>query len=163
MSGDTVSSPKPPLAHPHPHPLPRLKSRNRTVGTSKAEPVSLVSLPATSGSLECGPLSSSSSDSEDTGSSELDSGSVEADQVEDEDQETILSDLVGSDLDLENVGKTEPVASTSSAASKLEQMPVNLTSEDVPCQERSINTALEDELMLLRLLDLHGARSSSER
>ena len=159
MAGDTVPSPKPNLTHPHPHPLPRLKSRNRAVGANKTE---AVSLPTTSGNLECGPLSSSSSDSEDTGSSELDSGSVEADQAEDEDQETILSDLVGSDLDLENVGKTE-AAAASSTTSALDQLPVNLTSETVPCQERSINTALEDELMLLRLLDLHGARGSSER
>ena len=37
----------------------------------------------------------------------------------------------------------------------LEQLVVSLGSE-VPCQEssRSLNTALEDELMLLRLLDL---------
>ena len=39
----------------------------------------------------------------------------------------------------------------------LEQLAVSLGSE-VPCQEssRSLNTALEDELMLLRLLDLKG-------
>ena len=52
-----------------------------------------------------------------------------------------------------------PAAGGSSTAAVspllLEQLAVSLGSE-VPCQEssRSLNTALEDELMLLRLLDL---------
>jgi hypothetical protein len=44
---------------------------------------------------------------------------------------------------------------TSTAASPVVEQVVSPDTE-VPCQERSINTALEDELMLLRLLDLHG-------
>ena len=159
------ASPKPPLAHPHPHPLPRLKSRNRAAAGLKSELVPTV---------ECGPLSSSS-DSED-GSSELDTADtlsraslgLEGDEEEQEEfnPQSILSDLDSlTEPSLESVTRVATTVtatpSTSTTAGKLlEQLPVSLSSEP-PCQERSINTALEDELMLLRLLELHGRAERS--
>ena len=162
-----ASSPKPPLAHPHPHPLPRLKTRNRAVAGAKAELVPTV---------ECGPLSSSS-DSEEDNSSELDTADSQSRaslglEGEEEEQEEFTQQSILSDLDsltepsLESVSRAEVATTvspvTSSTAGKLVEhqlLPVSLSTEP-PCQERererSINTALEDELMLLRLLDLHG-------
>ena len=167
---------KAPLSHPHPHPLPRLKSRNR-VAVAKSE-AAVTLAPAGSGrpgDLECGPLSSSS-DSED-GSSELDTadsqsrGSLGAegeDEDAEENQPSIISDLDSlTEPSIETAAKTEATTATAAAAGGsstaavspvlLEQLAVSLGSE-VPCQEssRSLNTALEDELMLLRLLDLKG-------
>ena len=122
--------------------------------------------------LECGPLSSS--DSED-GGSELDTDNqsrASLGEEEEYNQQSIMSDL---DSLTEPSIETAPVAATAAAKSessgessssasnsnnsqiKLEPVSVSLDTPEVPCQERSINTALEDELMLLRLLDLHGA------
>ena len=156
------ASPKPPVAHPHPHPLPRLKARNRPVVGVKPELVPTV---------ECGPLSSS--DSED-GSSELDTADtlsraslgLEGDEEEQEEftQQSILSDLDSlTEPSLESVTRAASAVtatpSTSTATGQLlDQLPVSLTSQP---QERSINTALEDELMLLRLLELHGRAERS--
>ena len=167
---------KAPLSHPHPHPLPRLKSRNRVAVAKSEAAVTLAPAGAgRPGDLECGPLSSSS-DSED-GSSELDTadsqsrGSLGAegeDEDAEENQPSIISDLDSlTEPSIETAAKTEVTTATATAAGGsstaavspvlLEQLAVSLGSE-VPCQEssRSLNTALEDELMLLRLLDLKG-------
>ena len=167
---------KAPLSHPHPHPLPRLKSRNRVAVAKSEAAVTLAPAGAgRPGDLECGPLSSSS-DSED-GSSELDTadsqsrGSLGAegeDEDAEENQPSIISDLDSlTEPSIETAAKTEATTATAAAAGcsstaavspvLLEQLAVSLGSE-VPCQEssRSLNTALEDELMLLRLLDLKG-------
>jgi len=156
---DGGASPKPALSHPHPHPLPRLKSRNRAAASVKTEAAPTV---------ECGPLSSSS-DSED-GSSELDTADTlsraslglegEEEEPEEFTQQSILSDLDSlTEPSLESVTRVEATTTTttisSTAGKLLDQLPVSLNSEQ-PCQERSVNTALEDELMLLRLLELHG-------
>merc|ERR1719350_566967 len=90
------SSPKPASSHPHPHPLPRLKTaRNRAAKQEVA--TGPVSRPV--GELECGQLTSSS-DSEDGESSELDGESraslgLEGEEEEGEEfnQPSILSDL----------------------------------------------------------------------
>merc|ERR550519_2112674 len=90
------SSPKPASSHPHPHPLPRLKTaRNRAAKQEVA--TGPVSRPV--GELECGQLTSSS-DSEDGESSELDGESRASLGLEGEDEEgeefnqpSILSDL----------------------------------------------------------------------
>ena len=63
-------------------------------------------------------------------------------------------------LNLAEAGFISAAGGSSTAAVSpvlLEQLVVSLGSE-VPCQEssRSLNTALEDELMLLRLHDLKG-------
>merc|ERR1719427_995519 len=90
------SSPKPASSHPRPHPLPRLKTaRNRAAKQEVA--TGPVSRPV--GELECGQLTSSS-DSEDGESSELDGESRaslglegEEDEGEEFNQPSILSDL----------------------------------------------------------------------
>lgn len=181
------SSPKPASSHPHPHPLPRLKTaRNR--GAAKQEVAAgPVSRPV--GELECGQLTSSS-DSEDEESSEQDGESraslgLEGDDEEGEEfnQPSILSDLDSlTEPSLESLtgrpgevaggssaGVKTPVTSggaagvtTSTATSPLIDQVVSPDS-DLPIHERSINTALEDELMLLRLLDLHGKSDRAER
>merc|ERR1719341_1094500 len=173
------SSPKPASSHPHPHPLPRLKTaRNRA---SKQEVATgPVSRPV--GELECGQLTSSS-DSEDGESSELDGESRaslglegEEDEGEEFNQPSILSDLDSlTEPSLESLagrpmeasggglsGAKTPVSSggamgvpTSTATSPVVEQVASPDTE-VTNQERNINTALEDELMLLRLLDLHG-------
>merc|ERR1719427_780272 len=179
------SSPKPASSHPHPHPLPRLKTaRNR--GAVKQEVASgPVSRPV--GELECGQLTSSS-DSEDGESSELDGESRaslglegEEDEGEEFNQPSILSDLDSlTEPSLESLtgrtgdatasslsGVKTPVStggsvgvSTSTATSPVVEQVVSPDTE-LPSQERNINTALEDELMLLRLLDLHGRSDRS--
>merc|ERR1719347_1844382 len=181
------SSPKPASSHPHPHPLPRLKTaRNR--GAVKQEVASgPVSRPV--GELECGQLTSSS-DSEDGESSELDGESRaslglegEDDEGEEFNQPSILSDLDSlTEPSLESLtgrpgeaaggssaGVKTPITSggavgvtTSTATSPLIDQVVSPDS-DLPNHDRSINTALEDELMLLRLLDLHGKSDRAER
>jgi len=181
------SSPKPASSHPHPHPLPRLKTaRNR--GAVKQEVASgPVSRPV--GELECGQLTSSS-DSEDGESSELDGESRASLGLEGEDEEgeefnqpSILSDLDSlTEPSLESLsgrpaeaavgnptGTKTPVStggamgvSTSTATSPVVDQVVSPDS-DLPSQDRSLNTALEDELMLLRLLDLHGKPDRAER
>jgi len=189
-SGELPSSnSKPPISHPHPHPLPRLKSRNRGLVGKNDVTVSLAPNGAGAsrpGDLECGPLSSSS-DSED-GSSELDTadsqsrGSLGLDDGADEDQEDYNQPSILSDLDSltepsieiavknDSGGASATVGASANAninsPTKLDQLPSSIPSEvlELPCQERSINTALEDELMLLRLLDLHaGNRTSNDR
>jgi len=187
LDGDS-SSPKPASSHPHPHPLPRLKTaRNRDRAAKQEVATGPVSRPV--GELECGQLTSSS-DSEDGESSELDGESraslgLEGDDEEGEDfnQPSILSDLDSlTEPSLESLtgrsaetaggsstGAKTPVSTsgamclaTSTAASPVVEQVVSPDTE-VPCQERSINTALEDELMLLRLLDLHGKADRAER
>merc|ERR1719481_842087 len=181
------SSPKPASSHPHPHPLPRLKTaRNR--GAAKQEVAAgPVSRPV--GELECGQLTSSS-DSEDEESSEQDGESRaslglegEDDEGEEFNQPSILSDLDSlTEPSLESLtgrpgeaaggssaGVKTPITSggavgvtTSTATSPLIDQVVSPDS-DLPNHDRSINTALEDELMLLRLLDLHGKSDRAER
>jgi len=180
------SSPKPASSHPHPHPLPRLKTaRNRA---AKQEVVAgPVSRPV--GELECGQLTSSS-DSEDGESSELDGESRASLGLEGEDEEgeefnqpSILSDLdsltepsleslAGRPVEATGVsftGAKTPISiggvmgvTTSIAISPVVEQVV-CSDTEVPNQERNINTALEDELMLLRLLDLHGKADRAER
>jgi hypothetical protein len=173
------SSPKPASSHPHPHPLPRLKTaRNRAAKQEVA--TGPVSRPV--GELECGQLTSSS-DSEDGESSELDGESraslgLEGEEEEGEEfnQPSILSDLDSlTEPSLESLagrplepssgglsGAKTPVSSggamgvtTSNSTSPVVVQVVSPDTE-LPNHERNINTALEDELMLLRLLDLHG-------
>ena len=162
------------MSHPHPHPLPRLKTRSRVTGAVGKTEVS-VSLPPGAGrsaELECGPLSSSS-DSEDGSSCEdtADSqsrGSLGAEgEDEEENQPSIISDLdsltdtasidIGVGANKNETSTTSQAAFTSSLSNsnptRLE--PVIMSSE-VPCLERSLNTALQDELTLLRLLDMQG-------
>jgi len=166
------TSPKPANSHPHPHPLPRLKTaRNRAAKQDTANiPVS-----RPLGELECGQLSSSS-DSEDGESSELDGESRaslglegEEDEVEEFNQPSMISDLDSlTEPSLESLtcGAARPVDNTNEAkpsvaapvliggASAADQVSTgNITTTSI---ETNINTALEDELMLLRLLDLHG-------
>jgi len=174
------SSPKPASSHPHPHPLPRLKTaRNRA---AKQE-VSTGPVSRPVGELECGQLTSSS-DSEDGESSELDGESRaslglegEEDEGEEFNQPSILSDLDSlTEPSLESLtgrtvdatasslsGVKTPVSTggsvcvvTPSTASSPVVEHVAIPDTELPSQERNINSALEDELMLLRLLDLHG-------
>ena len=166
------------MTHPHPHPLPRLKSRNRltggaTGGQTDAAGSLTVSSAATGGrsaELECGPLSSSSSDSEDSCSIDtaetLDTRSRE-DEDGEENQPSIISDL---DSLTETVSVTEAkpetvstsLATASSSLSnadptRLEPVMMSMTGSDLPSPgNRSLNTALQDELTLLRLLDMRG-------
>ena len=179
---------KTPAMHPHPHPLPRLKTRNRVSGAGGAGVTSGHKTEVCLPSLECGPLSSSSSDTSDDTSDELDTAETnsregeEEEEAEDYNQQSIMSDLDSLTQEPSAEPSTAAAASSASAAAavvkderssaaaavtagvtnmspiKLDQLPVSLSSE-VPSHERSINTALEDELMLLRLLDMTGGRS----
>lgn len=173
------SSPKPASSHPHPHPLPRLKTaRNRA---AKQETVCSVSRPV--GELECGQLTSSS-DSEDGESSELDGESRASlgldgddEDAEEFNQPSILSDLDSlTDPSIESgVGRPAEVAVSSASIVKtsvggLATLGASASNMASPAEQSSMqpdaevlnqnrNTALEDELMLLRLLDLHGKTS----
>ena len=128
-----------------------------------------------SAELECGPLSSSSSDSEDSCSLDtaetLDTRSRE-DEDGEENQPSIISDL---DSLTETVSVTEAkpetvstsLATASSSLSnadptRLEPVMMSMTgSEILSPGNRSLNTALQDELTLLRLLDMRGRTEMS--
>ena len=168
-----------PLSYPHPHPLPRLKSRNRLTGASGGQTdVTGVTVTASAGGrsaeLECGPLSSSS-DSEDSCS--LDTGDtlntrsrashVTAEDDEEDNQPSIISDLdsltemvSGLDNKPETASTPMAAASTSSLslmdATQREAVRTTVAGSGQSCQERSLNTALQDELTLLRLLDMQS-------
>jgi len=175
-----ISSPgQPASSHPHPHPLPRLKTARNRAAAKQESSVANVSRP---GEVECGQLSSSS-ESEDGESSELDGESraslgLEGEEEEGEEfnQPSILSDLDSlTEPSLESLagrpvdgsGMKTPVTNgtilgvnTSTTTSPVVDQ-VACTDTELPCPERNINTALEDELMLLRLLDLHGRSDRS--
>ena len=124
--------------------------------------------------LECGPLSSSSESDDNT--SELDTADT-PDGEEEDNEQSILSDLDSlTEPSIDGAAATatasaadkEPAPTPSLAAAvnnppvKLDQLPVSLSSE-VPSQEpRSLNAALEDELMLLRLLDIQTTSDRSQ-
>ena len=136
-----------------------------------------VTISATTGGrsaeLECGPLSSSSSsDSEDscsldTADTRSRASLVTAEEDGEENQPSIISDL-DSLTETVSVADTKPeTASTSLATAssnslsnsnpaQLEPVTMAMTGSELPCQERSLNTALQDELTLLRLLDMQG-------
>ena len=97
-----------------------------------------------------------------------DFGAEGEDENAEENQPSIISDLDSlTEPSIGTAAKTEATTATAAAAGcsstaavspvLLEQLAVSLGSE-VQCQEssRSLNTALEDELMLLRLHDLKG-------
>ena len=171
---------KPQISHPHPHPLPRLKSRNRLTGATGGQTevgsvtVSSATIGGRSAELECGPLSSSSSsDSEDSCSLDTRSRASLAtaeDEDGEENQPSIISDLDSLSETTVSVADTKPeTASTSLATAsssslsnsdptRLEPVMMSVTGSEVsgPGRPGSLNTALQDELTLLRLLDMRG-------
>jgi len=175
---------KPQISHPHPHPLPRLKSRTRLTGATGGQTevgsvtVSSATIGGRSAELECGPLSSSSSDSEDSCSLDTRSRASLAtaeDEDGEENQPSIISDLDSLTETTVSVADTKPeTASTSLATAsssslsnsdptRLEPVMMSVTGSEVPGPRRpgSLNTALQDELTLLRLLDMRGRTEMS--
>jgi len=130
-------SPAPQAPHPHPHPMPRLKTARKRAAKQEVVP----SLARPVGELESGALSSSS-DSDDS-SVEGSRASLGLDDLEDgeEFQPSLLSDLDS---------LTEP---------SLDSLPggANGTREEPSGASAAPATSLEDELMLLRLLELQGS------
>jgi len=130
-------SPAPQAPHPHPHPMPRLKTARKRA--AKQEVVPSMARPV--GELESGALSSSS-DSDDS-SVEGSRASLGLDDLEEgeEFQPSLLSDLDS---------LTEP---------SLDSLPggTNGTREEPSGASAAPATSLEDELMLLRLLELQGS------
>jgi len=130
-------SPAPQAPHPHPHPMPRLKTARKRA--AKQEVVPSMARPV--GELESGALSSSS-DSDDS-SVEGSRASLGLDDLEEgeEFQPSLLSDLDS---------LTEP---------SLDSLPggANGTREEPSGASAVPATSLEDELMLLRLLELQGS------
>ena len=129
-----------------------------------------------SAELECGPLSSSSSDSEDSCSLDtaetLDTRSRE-DEDGEENQPSIISDLDSltetvsvTEAKPETVSTSLATASSSSLSNadptRLEPVMMSMTGPELPSPgNRSLNTALQDELTLLRLLDMRGRTEMS--
>jgi len=130
-------SPAPQASHPHPHPMPRLKTARKRA--AKQEVVSSLARPV--GELESGALSSSS-DSDDS-SVEGSRASIGLDDLEEgeEFQPSLLSDLDS---------LTEP---------SLDSLPggAGCIREEPSGASAAPASALEDELMLLRLLELQGS------
>jgi len=173
---------KPQISHPHPHPLPRLKSRNRVTG-GQTEVGSVTVSSATTGGrsaeLECGPLSSSSSsdsedscslDTADTPDTRSRASLATAEEEDGENQPSIISDLDSltetvsvADIRPETASTSLATASSNSLSNstQLEPVMMTMTGSELPCQERSLNTALQDELTLLRLLDMQGRAEMS--
>merc|ERR1719430_1542016 len=130
-------SPAPQASPPHPHPMPRLKTARKRA--AKQEVVSSLARPV--GELESGALSSSS-DSDDS-SVEGSRASIGLDDLEEgeEFQPSLLSDLDS---------LTEPsLDSLPGGAGCLREEPSGASAAPA--------SALEDELMLLRLLELQGS------
>ena len=142
--------------------------------------VSSATTGARSAELECGPLSSSSSsdsedscslDTADTPDTRSRASLVTAEEEDgEENQPSIISDLDSltetvsvADIRPETASTSLATASSNSLSNstQLEPVMMTMTGSELPCQERSLNTALQDELTLLRLLDMQGRAEMS--